>query len=732
MTASERKEMRGDSVMGGMGILIRIIFFLVIFTALFRPSEGTETIELKNGPEDLAWVVQLSDLHFSVHHPDRAQDFKEIVGPALSFIKPALVLITGDLTDGKSKDLVVMKQDEEEWIEYRKVMRDVVKRSGLNESSFYDVRGNHDNFGVPSIGGSYDFFSKYSFNGLRKRSGHVNSITIQTSKRKVLFVGFDSTMPSGLRGPTNLFGHPTDELLTDINSELSQWDSQSSQPVIKVSFGHFPLSFSEATKSGKTLKATFLMHSLSAYLCGHLHTKFGKNLKRYHSSHHQRSSKQLFQLNGHRFSSEVAANCSSDATKFNEFWEWEMGDWRKSRAMRILAIDGGHISFVDIDFKLGAKKTIILPTFPLDSRFTSKSSQCRTAEAFYREIRALVFSTSPIISVVARIYDSSSGNLLVVMETLMTKLEGSRGDLYGAPWNIKAFEDPFPERYLLQIETTDIAGRSTVSDLRPFSVSGLPAKHPWNWKEFFVMGCQWDGLYLPIFWCFYLLVLSILLIPKALLSFSRRHHLYKNLKSNKGFINSTARILVEIHNVPVAWCCMIVYLFYLVLCPWFSGQFFNEGGELGYMTYRGVALKFKNFGKMEFLGFPDAMVIVLPHLYFILFPSLISIIMLAAERGLYHDYIISLSSKKNDDTDGQNKEAALPNKRTKKVSELILHKRWLRKFFLVVSLAISWKHLKNCRGLMRAYETNPFIHSPIYSLAVPLLLAYTIWKTRKA
>ncbi|KZV37347.1 metallophosphoesterase-like, partial [Dorcoceras hygrometricum] len=717
---------------GGMGIVIITTLFFVIFTTPLLSLEARETIELRNGPEDLVWVVQLSDLHFSVHHPDRARDFRKIVGPALSFIKPALVLITGDLTDGKSKDLVVMKQDEEEWIEYQNVMREVVKRSGLNESSFYDVRGNHDNFGVPSIGGSYDFFSKYSFNGQLKRSGNVNSLTIQTSKRKLLFVGFDSTMPSGLRGPTNLFGHPTDELLNDINSELSQWDYHSTQPVIKVTFGHFPLSFSEATKSGKTLKDTFLVHTLSAYLCGHLHTKFGKNLKRYHTSHHQQSTKQLFQFNGRRFSSEVAANCSNDGTKLNEFWEWEMGDWRKSRAMRILAIDGGHISFVDIDFKLGARKTIILPTFPLDSRFTLKSFQCGATNASYREIRAMVFSTSPIISVVARIYDSTSGNLLVVMETLMTKLEESNGDLYRSPWNIKAFEDPSPERYFLQIETTDVSGRSTVSDLRPFSVSGLPAELPWNWKEFFVMGCQWDSLYLPIFWCFYLLVLPLLLIPKILLSVSRRHYLYKTLKSNKGFINGIARILIEIHNFPIAWCCLVGYLFYLVLCPWFSGHFFNEGGELGYMTYRGVALKFNDFGKIKFLGFPDAMVIVLPHLYFILLPAIIAIIMLAAERGLYHDYIISLSSKKKDDTDGPDKEATFHNNRTKKISELILLKRWLRKFFLVVSLAISWKHLKNCRDLVRAYEMNPYIHFPIYGLAVPLLLAYTIWKTRKA
>lgn len=61
-------------------------------------SNSRKVIDVEGGPESVIWVVQLSDLHFSVHHPDRAIDFKRIVGPALSFINPSLVLITGDLT----------------------------------------------------------------------------------------------------------------------------------------------------------------------------------------------------------------------------------------------------------------------------------------------------------------------------------------------------------------------------------------------------------------------------------------------------------------------------------------------------------------------------------------------------------------------------------------------------------------------------------------------------------
>lgn len=72
-----------------------------------------------------------------------------------------------------------MTLDEEEWIEYKKVMEDVVKKSGLNKSRFYDLRGNHDNFGVLGFGSSSDFFSRYSLNGQLNRSGQVNSIVIE-------------------------------------------------------------------------------------------------------------------------------------------------------------------------------------------------------------------------------------------------------------------------------------------------------------------------------------------------------------------------------------------------------------------------------------------------------------------------------------------------------------------------------------------------------------------------
>ncbi|KAI3872262.1 hypothetical protein MKX03_024540, partial [Papaver bracteatum] len=80
---------------------------------------------------------------------------------------------------GKSKDLLTMNQIEEEWKEYEQVTEEVIVRSGIDRERFYDLRGNHDNFGVPEVVGELDYFSKYSINGRLGRKGHVHSVTLQ-------------------------------------------------------------------------------------------------------------------------------------------------------------------------------------------------------------------------------------------------------------------------------------------------------------------------------------------------------------------------------------------------------------------------------------------------------------------------------------------------------------------------------------------------------------------------
>ena len=93
-----------------MCLLLLLFFFISLpCLTLSRLEQHHETIEgtkpnsrtvidVEGGPDSVVWVVQLSDLHFSVFHPDRADDLKRVVGPSLALINPSLVLITGDLT----------------------------------------------------------------------------------------------------------------------------------------------------------------------------------------------------------------------------------------------------------------------------------------------------------------------------------------------------------------------------------------------------------------------------------------------------------------------------------------------------------------------------------------------------------------------------------------------------------------------------------------------------------
>jgi len=88
-------------------------------------------------------------------------------------------------------------------------------------------------------------------------------------------------MQVGLRGPSNVFGHPTDEILVHLDQELRNWDDDST-PVTKIVYGHFPMSFTTASETGKRVEDVMASNNVTAYVCGHLHTTFGRQLYKHH------------------------------------------------------------------------------------------------------------------------------------------------------------------------------------------------------------------------------------------------------------------------------------------------------------------------------------------------------------------------------------------------------------------------------------------------------------------
>ena len=91
-------EMEGRETISARIVFLFIIVLVLCDSATCGSGQEERVVYVKGGHDSVVWVVQLSDLHFSVYHPDRAIDFKEHVTAALSMINPSLVLITGDLT----------------------------------------------------------------------------------------------------------------------------------------------------------------------------------------------------------------------------------------------------------------------------------------------------------------------------------------------------------------------------------------------------------------------------------------------------------------------------------------------------------------------------------------------------------------------------------------------------------------------------------------------------------
>jgi hypothetical protein len=558
---------------------------------------------------------------------------------------------------------------------------------------------------------------------------------LQNSGRKHLFVGFDSTMEIGLRGPTNLFGHPTDKQMIELDQALSQWNTDFDKvPVTKIAFGHFPLSFSALTESGKSIKDVFLKQSLAAYLCGHLHTRFGKNLKRYYHRAVQEPSlsEHYYQHNMHQgdaFQSNKE-NCSEEASHIEEFWEWEMGDWRKSRSMRILAIDDGYVSYTDIDFRLGSKSIIILPTFPLDSRFMQRASAFRDFKCHvmgassFDTVRALVFSKHEIVSVSVKIYDSRPGTLEIVFDSEMKRVDSNetRGNMYLIPWNWRAFEDSSPSRYWLQIEVMDITGDTSVSQLRPFSVNGLLARVNWTWKEFFVIGIQWASIYHPALWCAFSLIFSLLLVPQVLAVVFKDRFTYKSLCAYggqrtllKSLVGGFICCFVELARLVLVWLLLLLYAIYLVFIPWLFGHPITEDGSLTYMTHKGWILKGpSSSNEVVHAGIPDVMVIVLPHLCFVLVPTIVILAAMAAERTAYREHYLSRSGKKKDDYRKSRRQIEHEN---------FWNGRWISKFLCLLCVVVLCKHWKVQKSTQPSFCACSYLYSkklsdPLYYAAL--------------
>lgn len=342
---------------------------------------------LSNGdvfPDDrlrhIMWFLQVSDLHLSLFQDHlRGPDFRKFCLETIPTIQPSVVLATGDLIDAKTPDHIGSHQYVEEWKMYQQILYD----TGVTmNTTWLDIRGNHDNFNVLSVNDADNLFRKFSVQGKKHSRSYMYQLHHDTES--YAFIGLDACMDPGPKWPFNFLG----VIKMDEYQLLQNFRNQSKGDNMTIWFGHYPTSTIVSPKPGARELVS------GPYLCGHLHTLGGMVPEMY--------------------------TLQSTGTL-----ELELGDWKDSRRYRIAAVDYGMFSFTDHHLD---DWPLILITNPKAALFTMPS-----IEPLYRikkssHVRVLIFSPYAVDDAKFKVDNGE-----------WQKLEHIEGPLYVSAWNPSSF-----------------------------------------------------------------------------------------------------------------------------------------------------------------------------------------------------------------------------------------------------------------------------------------------------
>ncbi|XP_007891419.2 transmembrane protein 62 [Callorhinchus milii] len=390
------------SVVMAAGLLLACLTAYVLETYTLQPGLGRHPRAGQppypdSSPDNLFWFLQVSDIHISkFHDPKRVPDFLKFCTETIDAIKPELVLVTGDLTDAKTKSKIGSIQHEVEWQTYQTILK---QSRVLEKTKWIDIRGNHDAFNIPSLESVTNYYRKYS---AFRRDGSFHYLH-QKPFGNYSFICADATPVPGPKRPFNFFGFLNQTKM----AELSALSSNAVHSNQTIWFGHYTTSTIISASPG----IRQLMSSSLAYLCGHLHT-LGGLAPVLHSRHRQGT------------------------------LELELGDWMDNRRYRILAFDHDLLSFADLTFD---EWPVVLITNPKDVVYHNPTQEPLERVQYSTHIRVLVFSPSTISSVLVSI----DGVALDSAEHVM-------GPLFVLPWNVKDYREGVHQ---IEVKAKDQAGR---------------------------------------------------------------------------------------------------------------------------------------------------------------------------------------------------------------------------------------------------------------------------------
>ncbi|KAE8751912.1 hypothetical protein FOCC_FOCC001389 [Frankliniella occidentalis] len=485
---------------------------------------------MSNSPDNLMWFLQVSDTHISIFRdPTRLSDLQSFCRLTIPAIKPTVVLASGDLTDAKASDNMGSTQYEQEWIYYR----NLIDKCNLgNHTTWLDIRGNHDSFNIPDVNSSLNYYYQYSEQGRKNPRSYL--FQLSKGNTKYSFLAVDASLTPGPRRPFNFVGMLNAQESNHIKNLMQEIEVSGSNYTIW--FGHYPTSCILSSVSEDIRSLIGKQSQSLAYLCGHFHTFGGAVPNMY-----------TLQKKG--------------------FLELELGDWMDNRLFRLLAIDHGLLSFVDLKH---GEWPAILVTNPKHALYHMTSREPQSLTPSSTHVRILVFSLDKIQLVQVRFNDGDWLNA-----------NHEKDALYTVPWTPDAYSSGI---HSLHVKAVDVTGRHrTVT--HPFSIDGT--RLSFNFLPRFVLMSNISVVFQVLFGT----LLFMCVVPLCILKYM--HHQVKAKKMERPrfripYFNLWLRRLWVLSSVDRIFYPLTIYAVYLTVGPWSIGAIVE--GHVGVIFAWGIII----------------------------------------------------------------------------------------------------------------------------------------------
>ncbi|OMH86183.1 Transmembrane protein 62 [Zancudomyces culisetae] len=582
--------------------------------------------------EKILIFVQITDLHISKFNKKGGYThLLYFLENGHKLITPELLVITGDLTDGKNKNNLSSKQHEEEWEAYKRI----IARYGLNSRKegkyVIDQRGNHDCFNVNGWESDANYYRTHS---VSKKKGH--GMVLNKEYGKYCFVATDGCPRRGLARPLNFFGYLEGEEMDMLREQLAECKDSNHT----IMLNHYPVSVMKygssiirAGEEAEKFGIKELEEGISVFLTGHLHQLIGgmgKSLKGY-----------------------------KQTPKNKGYLELELGDMKDHAIYRVVAIDNDIISFVDVVHTLPQGRIpaispnpdnplsidqvekvkqppVVLVTNPKDSRYNIPGHEPLERIMESTEIRILVWADTGVRNVHVELDGVSLGyaqpktKIASTLDNIEKRYEnhkdGSLGNyvpLYTLKWDPEHIYGKYQEKiHTLRVKVLDNDGAETTSEtvfrLSKTKSDPLPINNFWS-GGWIIMSNFEKFLERTALMSYFGAVILVLLIPKLIAVYHTQSLIGERVwtsskpdyvpednniatlvrlklklgllvaQNNRNWLTEKLTNLVLVMNNPVLFYSLYVYSILICVFPLFTGNMIKlfDGDHKAYTAVKG-------------------------------------------------------------------------------------------------------------------------------------------------